>query len=564
MKFKTAIRKKLNLIFFRDLYFLYAYHKNLTQQVQILKDYLKLKNNSKFLKYKGGRNLNRKVLVVSLTSDFLYQVKLEAMLAKALQLAGCSIQVLTWKHSFWSKKYFRSFGINKFLNFEEYFHSNGRDKLAESLSGFFSKKINFQEVKNYRYEGCRIGQQVLSALARKDYSTPDLSDSKTQELFERYLIQQINAVDAAERLFNKEKPDILLFCEVNGLIYGAIFDLAFKKGLNIVQFARSLREDSLIFKKFNSESFGLHPNSISKSTFEEIKKIPWSEKYERVLWEEFSLRYTKKKYAGYINESGEAINEAERVIKELGVDKNKKTAVIFPHVLWDANLYYGEDIFTDYEEWFIETVKAACNNSKINWLIKLHPANIWKRRREKIKSELREITLIKEKVGNLPPHVYLLYPEANISTFSLFKVTDYGITVRGTVGMEMPCFGGVVFTAGTGRYSGLGFTNDSASKEDYLEKLSRIQDFLPLSEEQVLLAKKHAYAVFVLRPWRKCSFEADFDYNLKGIHPLGHKFNILVNSSNELSAAEDLNKFSNWVLNSNSPDYLERIKDENS
>ncbi|MFA5410241.1 MAG: hypothetical protein WC321_00040 [Candidatus Omnitrophota bacterium] len=563
MKFKTAVKKRLNLMIFRDLYFLYAYHKNLVQQVQILRDYLKLKNNSKFLRYKGDCSLNRKVLVVSLTSDFPYQIKLEAILAKALQLAGCSVQVLTWKHSFWSKKYFRLFGINKFMNFEEYFHDNGADKPEESLSGFLSKKINFREVKNWRYKGCRIGQQVLSALARKDYSTPDLSDSKSRELFDRYLMRQISAVDAAEWLLDKEKPDILLFCEANGLIYGAVFDFAFKRGLNIVQFARALREDSLIFKKFNPESFGLHPNSISKSTFEEIKKIPWSEKYERILWEEFSLRYGKKEHASHRDKGGEVNNEAERIIKQLGLDKNKKTAVIFPHVLWDANLYYGEDIFTDYEEWFIETVKAACNNPKVNWIIKLHPANIWKRRREKIKSELREVTLIKEKVGNLPPHVYLLYPEAKISTFSLFKIADYGITVRGTVGMEMPCFGDVVFTAGTGRYSGLGFTNDSASKEDYLDKLSRIQDFLPLTEEQVLLAKKHAYAVFVLRPWRKRSFEANLDYNLKGIHPLDHKFNILVNSSNELSAAEDLNKFSNWVLNSNSPDYLERIKDEN-
>ena len=34
----------------------------------------------------------------------------------------------------------------------------------------------------------------------------------------------------------------------------------------------------------------------------------------------------------------------------------------------------------------------------------------------------------------------------------LFKVIDYGITVRGTIGIELPCFGIPVITAGTGRY----------------------------------------------------------------------------------------------------------------
>ena len=47
-------------------------------------------------------------------------------------------------------------------------------------------------------------------------------------------------------------------------------------------------------------------------------------------------------------------------------------------MLWDANLFYGDDIYEDYSEWFYETVKSACINKDINWLIKLHPGNIWK------------------------------------------------------------------------------------------------------------------------------------------------------------------------------------------
>jgi hypothetical protein len=50
--------------------------------------------------------------------------------------------------------------------------------------------------------------------------------------------------------------------------------------------------------------------------------------------------------------------------------------VVFSQVLWDANLFYGEDLFEDAGEWFVETVRVACANSAMNWLIKLHPANV--------------------------------------------------------------------------------------------------------------------------------------------------------------------------------------------
>ena len=70
------------------------------------------------------------------------------------------------------------------------------------------------------------------------------------------------------------------------------------------------------------------------------------------------------------------------IFKRYSLDQSKKLAVVFSHVLWDANLFYGEDLFKDYGDWFEQTVKAACGNDRVNWLIKMHPANLWKRSRE--------------------------------------------------------------------------------------------------------------------------------------------------------------------------------------
>ena len=64
------------------------------------------------------------------------------------------------------------------------------------------------------------------------------------------------------------------------------------------------------------------------------------------------------------------------------------------------------------------------------------------------------MALIRERVGKLPPHVRVLAPDTKVSTLSLFRSIDAGITVRGSIGYELPCFGVPVVTAGTGRYSG--------------------------------------------------------------------------------------------------------------
>src|SRR5690348_15801356 len=64
---------------------------------------------------RGGRG---NALIISLT-DFVYQLKLEGMLAKALQLDGYDPVVLTFKNARWAEPYFRSFGVERFVYHNE-------------------------------------------------------------------------------------------------------------------------------------------------------------------------------------------------------------------------------------------------------------------------------------------------------------------------------------------------------------------------------------------------------------------------------------------------------------
>jgi hypothetical protein len=231
--------------------------------------------------------------------------------------------------------------------------------------------------------------------------------------------------------------------------------------------------------------------------------------------------------------------------------------VLFSHVLWDANLFYGEDLFSEQGEWFVRSVEAAAENDRVNWLVKLHPANVWKLRRDGFEGELDEVTLLRERIGDLPPHVKLLHPDTDVATRSIFALTDVGITIRGTVGIELPCLGIPVLTAGTGYYSGLGFTIDSRSTEEYLARLARIEQVEPLGDEQVVLARRHAHALFRLRPAGFTSFRSTFRPLSDVGHPLDPNVEVLVRSREELEQAEDLRGLRRWLVRSRDVDYLE-------
>jgi hypothetical protein len=212
-------------------------------------------------------------------------------------------------------------------------------------------------------------------------------------------------------------------------------------------------------------------------------------------------------------------------------------------------------MFDTYEQWLVETVRAACRNDKVNWVIRIHPANVGKQMKERYCGEPAELTALRKLMAALPPHVFLMPAGNEISTFSLFALMDYCLTVRGTIGIEAASFGIPVITAGTGRYDRRGFTIDSTSREQYLDRIGRIQDIPPLAPSVRELAERFAYGVFVSRPFPLESISLEFD---KDCSPQDNftRSRINVASTEEWENASDLNGLANWLGDSDDADFL--------
>jgi hypothetical protein len=539
----------------------FSSRRRIEENARLLFEYLALRSWDAGGLRRGAPGSEAPPAYIASLSGLLYSVKLEAMLAKALQLNGVRPVIVTRsRRPWWMKPLFAAFGVTEFVSIDDAphgadDHAHARRLAAEFLAGGATLPL----IKTWTCDGAPVGQYALSTLARTQHrGMPDLGDEKTLAALRTELERTILNLSQARRLVKALPPATCwLFNEVNYSEYGPIFYAAFEAGNNVIQFAHALRDRALIFKRLTPETYRIHPNSVSRSTLEGLARQPWTERHQQTLDEEFVGRYGGKSWFYRRDQQGARIKAEGEVRRQLGLDPAKKTVVVYSHILWDANLFYGDDLFDDNEHWFIETLKAACANERANWVIKLHPAIKWKMEWDGAKGELDEEVAIRQKIGALPPHVKLLYPNTDINTYSLLSLTDVGVTIRGTVGIELSCLGVPVVTAGTGRYSGLGFTHDPRSREEYLALLSRVQGLQWLSDSQLDLARRYAYTLFCLRPWAMNSFENAYDTAIRGFSQFNPSLKLRVRGFSDLEQADDLRKFARWAVEARGVDYLE-------
>jgi hypothetical protein len=499
-------------------------------------------------------------LIVSLTYS-TYQLKLEGMLCKALQLQGLEPVVVTPPDAELGRRYLELFGVRTFVTLDDFSTDESEAEARRAVDELLAGVLEPSDLKRACYRDADVGRQALSTVSRYLHEGGvDLANPRARALLETLLLAAVRTALAAGPMVEMLQPKVVLFVERNYAEQGPLSDVALAHGLNVIQFVGGFEDDTLVFKRYTAETKGLHPRSLSDDSWEQVKNIEWTPQHDRELEESFALRYDRDAtFLARWNQGWTRNQAPAEIASGLGLDPGRRTAVVFSHVLWDANMFYGRDLFADQEEWFVETIRAACRNDRVNWVVKLHPANVWKRKRDSVTGELDELGTIREQLGRLPSHIQVLGPDTDISTWSLFAVTDWGITIRGSIGFELPCFGKPALTAGTGFYAGRGFTVDSSTAEEYLGRLARIEEIEPPAPEQVELAKKHAHSLFRRRQTRFTSFRSIFKPLERIADPYEATIQVSAASPEELARSEDLLRLGRWAAHSRDLDYLEDV-----
>jgi len=478
--------------------------------------------------------------------DYIFS---ETTIRKSIELAGFNL-VIIGEPTYEARYTYEVFGIRKVVSFSEF---QPLPDMAEALA-ITNRLADSTALLDYKFDGVAVGKFVSATYMRKTrQGNIDLNSDGARTKIAEGISRSIAAVRGAKELIRQLGPSLFVMVDHGYTPCGEVFDVCVDDGIDIMTWNVAHRNNTLMLKRYSQTNRMTHPSSLSASSWRKLKDIKWSKERRFEVEKELTNCYNAGEWYSEVGtQFGKRLLERVEVLRSLSLDESKKTAVIYSHIFWDATFFWGDDLFDNYEEWFLETVSAACRNDRVNWLIKIHPANIVKDKRDGRIGKSSEILALERSIKKLPSHVQVILPETITSTWSLLSATDYCLTVRGTVGIEAALLGKVVLTAGTGRYDRHGFTHDYDNRQSYLEALGSIDTLGLPGENSQELASRFASGVFLHRPIRTDSFQMSYDQD--EFATLRTKLG--VGTFKELKEARDISTIARW-LNSNQEDLLQ-------
>jgi len=492
----------------------------------------------------------QRVLVLGSCST---RVEVDLCLIKALGLAGWAPIPVIVERSDIPSKYYSLVGPMDVRFWSDFCDPPAFYNRAKSVVDNCHSLGEFEDV---RFDAARVGGYAMATTRRKlRVGSLDLqAPSARRRLADRLATSMASAV-AAKRIIEELQPSLVLTDDTANTPRGEILDVCVEAGIPVIRWFPAHKGNTLMLKRYSLINRDHDLYSLSDASWRAVRDMNWNSNRSEELKRELSGCYARGDWYG---EAGTQFDKhllgVDPVRHRLRLDPSKKTAFIFPHISWDASFGRGRDLFGSYEEWFVETVRAACANEKLQWVIKIHPAHVLKSHGMRPAEE----ETLRLRIGRLPPHVSLLSADSDISTFSLFPVMDYCLTVRGTAGLEAACLGIPILTGGTGRYDRKGFTIDSATPQQYLQHIAHIQEIPRLSPAQIELAERYAYGLFLLRPLSLSSVSLEFDKK----YGEENSFNLVqinTRTRKDWEKAPDLRAFADWVTKSDEQDFLQPV-----
>jgi hypothetical protein len=275
---------------------------------------------------------------------------------------------------------------------------------------------------------------------------------------------------------------------------------------------------------------------ISDISWQKISAKPFDTQKEKLL-----DKYMEEQKIGlnyYTTLFNKPPKERDTLYQELNLPRNRPIWGIFSHLNWDAVFCFEPMLFNDSNQWMMETLDKVLSIQDVIWIIKIHPAERICGTQEGVED------LIRKKYSRLPEHIRIIPAESDLNTYGLLPILDGGVTIRGTVGLELSLLGKPVILAGAVHYGSKGFTYDCETKQKYFETLNRAKSIPKLSVRQVKMAKCYAYTFFIQK-------QIPFKWLTGGSYAENDELQLNISSVGELKEGNDntLDMICDCILN---------------
>lgn len=145
----------------------------------------------------------------------------------------------------------------------------------------------------------------------------------------------------------------------------------------------------------------------------------------------------------------------------------KRKILVCPNVFYDIGMDKYPTIFESICDWVIGTVKFAQDQSDLDVIVRLHPAE----RNEIEKFGAKSLSSVIKEAVDVSCNVRVITSYDNVSTYYLIGGADIVVTYNGTVGLEALLLEKDVVVVSQAPYSFIKGINSPKTKEDYFNML---------------------------------------------------------------------------------------------
>ena len=351
-------------------------------------------------------------------------------------------------------------------------------------------EVDLDDIQSWRHHNVPVGQYALSATERYFKGIAGAADAASVRVLREYFYSGLVSTEAATGALDEMKPGRVFMQHGIYVDWGPMFDLALRANVPVTRWMRGFLANHLYLRTCTQKDVR-HPLYL-RDRGRRARANNRQGASEKIHLESY-MQERAYGSTGRVQLFTEPPLDLETLRARLELSTDRPIWGIFTHLNWDAVFALEPILFRDPTEWVLGTVKAISEIRDVTWLIKVHPA-------ERIHGTARGTEeTIAEHFPSLPSHIQLIPADSNINTYGLLPLLDGGITIRGTVGMELAMLGKPVILAGEAHYGNKGFTYDSRTRDEYFALLRQASSLERLSPDQIGLARLYAHNFFIER-----------------------------------------------------------------
>ena len=460
---------------------------------KIFRNYI-LKNSKKWKNNNDLKNLdNKKVLITNIVNHPAYTAT-EIVIGKNLvEMFNADGIALLNEYNLKQILLFKSFGINKMIILSN-FNFFVRLKYFTKAYSIIKSCKKMDEFLKFNINNVEIGKAVYDHYLR--HSGIGTTNEFKREFY-TYLSKCLLVYYQINKYLKKYNIIASVQSEKQFIPGSIIFQSALINGANV--YSRSGPHNKFTVKKysninerythrdrFSKKLIDLVVKNINKEAIEiggEIIKKRFGGVSGYGAHREFYLlpEFTKGKKTGKKNKKNIS---KEDLCKRLGWSPDSSIGVIFSSDLTDGVFDGTWALFRDRLTWLRESLLEIKKINNMNWLVKPHP-------NDEINNVITSTLSECEKICSNHDHVKI-FPD-DIAIGSIPKIIDVAVTQCGSAASEYPCFGIPTIIAGETICSGLGYTIEPQSKEEYFFQLQNAKKLEKLNNQQIELAKIYIF-----------------------------------------------------------------------